>query len=211
MTATTPRRVTAFVDGFNLYHAVDGLGADHLKWLDLVRLLTIFAGPTDQLSVKYFSAYATWKPDAYRRHRAYVQALERCGVDAIMGQFKQKDRRCRKCGDTWLAHEEKETDVNIGLHMLNLAHKSAYDVALLVSNDSDLAPVVRMVRAEYGGLIIRVLTPPNRHTSLELADAADGETRKIQRVHIERSLLPERIPARGSLPEVIRPLKYSPP
>ena len=36
-------RVIAFVDGFNLYHAVHDTGQDHLKWVNLKSLCTEFA------------------------------------------------------------------------------------------------------------------------------------------------------------------------
>jgi hypothetical protein len=60
-------RVAAFVDGFNLYHALRDLKLDHLK---------------------------TWQPDSYRRHREYVRALQAIGVKVVMGRFKGEDRRC---------------------------------------------------------------------------------------------------------------------
>ncbi len=27
-------RIIAYIDGFNLYHAIDSLGKPHLKWLE---------------------------------------------------------------------------------------------------------------------------------------------------------------------------------
>jgi hypothetical protein len=36
-------RVTALIDGFNLYHTLDGLGQHHLNWLDLRALCEEFA------------------------------------------------------------------------------------------------------------------------------------------------------------------------
>ena len=68
-------RVAAFIDGFNLYHAILNLRAPHLKWLDLWALSDAFVLRRTQLltDVYYFSAYATWLPGAYRRHRTYVR------------------------------------------------------------------------------------------------------------------------------------------
>src|SRR3982751_2313408 len=105
-------RVTAFIDGFNLYHAVDDLHLNHLKWVNLRLLCEQFA-PAPRYSlgqIIYCSAFATWLPDAYKRHREFVSALEAAGVTPIMGRFKVKDRRCRLCGQTGQYHEEKETD-----------------------------------------------------------------------------------------------------
>jgi uncharacterized LabA/DUF88 family protein len=44
-------------------------------------------------------------------------------------------------------NEEKGSDVNLALHLLNDAWQDAFDCAVVVSNDSDLAEALRMVKA----------------------------------------------------------------
>lgn len=44
--------------------------------------------------------------------------------------------------------EEKETDVNVAVHMVAGALKNRYDTALVVSGDTDMVPAMRMVRSE---------------------------------------------------------------
>ena len=129
-------RVIAFVDGFNLYHAIDDLKQNHLKWVNLWVLCANFAPqPLLQLTkVHYFSAYATWKPSSYKRHREYVKALVAAGVVPVMGKFKEKTRTCPDCHQTRIYHEEKETDVNIALALLTGALKDEYDRALLIGD-----------------------------------------------------------------------------
>ena len=54
-------RIRAYIDGYNLYHALLRLGGSHLKWLDLSALMSRFV-PTKSaqlVGVHYFSAYAT--------------------------------------------------------------------------------------------------------------------------------------------------------
>jgi uncharacterized LabA/DUF88 family protein len=206
------KRVAAFVDGFNLYHAINDTGADYLKWLDLRKLCENFA-PLPQWrldEVFYFSAYATWLPGPYARHRTFVQALESTGVTAIMGEFKEKSRRCRACGNRWRDHEEKETDVNIALWMLRAAGKDRFDRALLVTGDSDLTPAVTMVRELYPEKEIQVLAPlGGQRRSSSLGQATGRPVKDIKRIHLERSLFPEVVSgATGSLQ---RPAKYDPP
>ena len=93
------KRTYVYVDGFNLYHAINDLRDDSLKWLCLRRLSENLIRPDEELSkVKYFSAYATWMPDAYARHRAYISALQAEGVQFIQGQFKKKYLKCKVCG-----------------------------------------------------------------------------------------------------------------
>jgi uncharacterized LabA/DUF88 family protein len=207
-------RIVAFIDGFNLYHAINDLGRPHLKWIDLLTLSTRFAAQTYQQvrSVFYFSAFATWLTGPFARHRAFVEALNAKGVVTVMGRFKEKDRYCHQCGSRWKAHEEKETDVNLALYLLNEARKDTYDHAFVVSNDSDLVPAVRMVKAEFPGKRIRILTPPGKKTSMDLVDAAGGRmfVRTIKESHLAKALLPSRLLAPdGST--ITRPKEYDPP
>ena len=46
--------------------------------------------------------------------------------------------------------EEKGSDVNLGTHLLMDAFDDLFDVAVVVSNDSDLAEPIRMVRQRFG-------------------------------------------------------------
>lgn len=205
------KRAAAFVDGFNLYHALDSLQDPALKWLDLWRFCERFTGTLELRQVFYFSAYATWLPASYKRHRTYVTALEQVGVANVMGHFKSKDRVCRHCKTRSKSYEEKQTDVNVALHLLNEARKDSYDCALLVSNDSDLVPAIRMLREEFPGKWARVITPPTKCTSKALVQAAGGmqNVRTAKRAHVASALLPERL----RLPNghyVIRPQEYDP-
>ncbi len=207
-------RVVAFVDGFNLYHALNALQKPHLKWVNLWELASLYAAQPDQkvVTVYYFSAYATWLPRPHARHQRYVAALEAVGVKPVMGNFKEKDRACRNCSATWKGHEEKETDVNIALYVINGAYKDEFDHAFIVSNDSDLAPVVRMLRNEFPHKRVRIITPPKRTSSKELVNAAGGRryVRTIKESRVARSLLPETL-QHPSGRTVRRPHEYDPP
>jgi uncharacterized LabA/DUF88 family protein len=208
-------RVQAFVDGFNLYHAIADIRRNHLKWVNLRSLISTFTDPTqhDLREVFYFSAFATWLPAQLIRHRKYVEALKAHGVTPVMGQFKAKDRSCKACGHTWTGHEEKETDVNIALWLLREAYKDNFDEAFVVSRDSDLTPAVRMVAAEFPHKSIKIVSPPNAGHSKEMAQiVGDKKLASIKVIHLERSLLPATIisPDTG-LPLVQRPAEYDPP
>lgn len=90
-------RVICFVDGFNLYHAIDAIGKPYLKWLDLRLLIIHLTRSKSQIitQILFFSAHPTWKPDSYSRHRNYIAALLATGVTPIMGQFKNKPKQCK--------------------------------------------------------------------------------------------------------------------
>lgn len=208
-----PIRTIAFVDGFNLYHALDGLRANHLKWLDLRAMLRNFALPPlfSLDRILYFSALASWLPDHAGRHEAYVRALQATGVEPIMGKFKQKERECKKCGNTWISHEEKETDVSIAIFLLDLAQRDQFDRALLVTADSDLCPAARMVLERFPAKEIKVITPPGRWSSRELETATGRDATKIRPIHIVRSLLPAQVVDASGTVVAVRPSQYDPP
>jgi uncharacterized LabA/DUF88 family protein len=207
-------RVIAFVDGFNLYHAVKDLQQNHLKWLNLRALCEQFL-PSSKFNltrVLYFSAFATWLTDAYAKHRMYVKALQSTNVEPIMGKFKEKDRRCLVCGSTWKGHEEKETDVNIALCLMANAVQNQYDRALLVTGDSDIAPAVRMTSTMFPNKEFRLLTPVGRRHSMELLQAVGGKKHcsTMKPVHLQRALFPDEVlDASGKL-VAKRPLEYTP-
>lgn len=198
-------KTNVYIDGFNLYHAIDELGDETLKWVDLNLLAKKMLNKYQVLGeVKYFSAYATWRPDSYKRHRDYVAALEAQGVIAIMGRFKEKRMKCKAiCGEVYVTHEEKETDVNIGAYLVADALRGAFDTALVVSADTDLAAVVRLAR-DLVGTDKRICTvaPPGRYArSREL-----GHLFAITQGKIRASQLPDVVQTAHGLVE--RPSKY---
>ena len=204
-------RVRAYVDGYNLYHAIKRLRDPHLKWVDLWKLVDRFVpNRTAQLvGVDYFSAYATWLPPQMARHKAYVAALEVQGVRPIMSSFKEKDRRCPSCGHGYKGHEEKETDVRIALAILNDARLDLYDRAVIVSRDSDIVPAAELVKAAFPEKEVYALAPPSLGHSNEMLRLCNGK-QKIKRKHVEESLLPAQLVDRAGNP-IARPVEYDPP
>ncbi len=206
------QRVICFIDGFNLYHAINRLKLPHLKWLNLWSLSSVFIRPKSQklVDVIYFSAYADWLPQSKKRHHQYVKALVSSKVSTVLGKFKQKDRKCPKCKHMWCGHEEKETDVNIALAMLDLAYKDKFDHAFLISNDSDLAPAIHMVRKNFPQKLITTIVPPHYTHSNELIKAS-SEKAKITVNHLERCLFPQVIYDAGGNIVVSCPVEYNLP
>ena len=203
----TPKRVTVYVDGFNLYHSLDDLHQDHLKWLNLWSLsekLLPEDGSEILTTVKYFSAYATWREHSMRRHQRYVDALKAHGVDVILGRFKEKRNRCLSCNARYISHEEKETDVNIGAHLMADALKNRFERALIISADTDINGVVDLARSEADGKIIHIVSPPERRSRNRKALFA------ISKGKVKDSLLPETVTTcDGRI--ILRPDVYMPP
>ena len=198
-------KVNVYIDGFNLYHAIDELNDESLKWVDLNLLSKNILNKYQVLGeVKYFSAYATWRPTSYKIHRDFVAAIKASGVIPIMGRFKVRKIKCQAtCGEEYITHEEKETDVNIGAHLIADVLQEKFDTALIISADTDLAATIRLAREVSGNKKrINAVAPPGRFArSREL-----GHLFEITKGKIRASLLPRKIETEDRI--IIRPKKY---
>lgn len=173
-------RVYVLVDGFNLYHAVDELGVPGLKWLNLAKLAKSLSVSVSRRlgvaevvveKVQYFSAVAEWNRDKAGRHKRYIKALKRFDVECTLGSFKLGRHTCRAdCGQSFQRHEEKQTDVNMALALALGASRDLYDLAIVISNDTDFAPAIQ-VATGYGKKVA-VVTPPGRKPQHELSQKA---------------------------------------
>ena len=88
--------------------------------------------------------------------------------------------------------EEKGSDVNLAVHLLNDCWLNAYDCAVVVSNDGDLAEAMRLVRGRHPKLIGLVI-PGNGRSSVQLRATSDF-TRRIRESALRSSQLPDLIP-----------------
>ena len=195
------RKTSFFIDGFNVYHSLkpydqnshryDTKYNKHL-WLNFMKLANRYVKKNDELSeVFYFTALAYWRPEAEARHKIFISALENEGVKVIQGKFKEKDRFCKYCGASYKYHEEKETDVNIAVHLLNEAYKNTFDKAIIITNDTDLIPAIRVAKSSFPKKRFGVLFPIDRWSS-ELSKACDFWL-KINRKDLNACQFPETI------------------
>ena len=212
------QRVACFIDGFNLYHAIDELNqfnrgnSHHLKWLDLKKMATALIRPSKEeiSAVYYFSAYAFWLPDKEARHREYVAALQASGVTVKLGEFKNNYRSCKRCSSKWTEHEEKQTDVNLALELLNRAWLKEFDKAIVITADTDIVPVLEMIKRDHSSLELVAAIPQGRYgNAIALRNACHSSVR-IKETHLSSSLLPEFVYHEGQL-VATRPPRYEPP
>jgi uncharacterized LabA/DUF88 family protein len=156
-----------FIDGFNLYHALDYLedAPDHsryhkYKWISLLKLCSHYLRGEDKLQkIIYYTTLATWDKGKTERHRLFIKAQENEGVEIVYGRFKEKERKCKLCNRVYRGREEKETDVNIALGLYDSAFKDLYDKAVIVSGDSDLLPAIRIIHGTFPGKVIGIVVP----------------------------------------------------
>ena len=80
---------------------------------------------------------------------------------------------------------EKGSDVNLAAHLLNDAWKDLFDVAVVISNDSDPATPINMVKTERRKIIFLVC-PSTHKVARDLFRAANG-ARRIREEHLEKA------------------------
>lgn len=155
-----------YVDGFNLYHAIDELKTPHLKWLDLWVLAQSFLRPDEKLrGVVYFTAVADWNPDKARRHRKYISALRARGVEVVESRFQRVTKPCRAWGRSCPFQEEKETDVALASRVLVDAFTRArLAKQIVVTADTDHVPMFKHLRASCPEIHLMLAIPPGRST-----------------------------------------------
>lgn len=170
--------VIAYVDGFNLYFGLKSKGWRKYYWLDLWALAERFLKPGQALvEVVYCTSKIKNDPGAIQRQLTFLDALQayRPGVEVVFGHFLAKNDTCRQCGNTYTRHEEKKTDVNIACHLLTDAMDCRFDIALLLSADSDLVPPVEVVRQRWPQKKVIAVFPPDRRSDA-LKRACNGQT-----------------------------------
>ncbi|ACL74015.1 conserved hypothetical protein [Thioalkalivibrio sulfidiphilus HL-EbGr7] len=196
-------RTIVYIDGFNFYYG--SLKGTDYKWLDLEALFVRVLGERNNLvRIKYFTAKVqptAQDPDVSIRQATYLRAIQKHSpkVEVYYGHFLRHRVSMENANPpprlvhVW-KNEEKGSDVNLALHVLNDAWQDAYDCAVIVSNDSDLAESLRLVKTHHDK-VIGLVTPgaPKRKTSAQLKRYADF-VRPIRRWALEQSLLPDPIP-----------------
>ena len=199
MAVSVVKRSVVCIDGFNLYYgAVRGTP---YRWLDLERFFRLARPHDDIQAIRYFTALISGPTRPHQE--TYLQALATLPlVEIVLGRFKTKRIRCRveACSYTgnrlFPQEEEKHTDVNIGVRMLDDAYQDVCDRFILVSGDSDLVPAVRMVKTRFPSKEVILYVPatnPVRGAAVELRAAADKD-RLLPLQLLTRAQLPARVP-----------------
>lgn len=161
-------KTNIYIDGFNLYYGA--LKGTPYKWLNVAKLRQLLLPNNQTHSIKYFTATVTDRPndlDQSRRQQKYFRALETIpNLKIILGHFLTQKCVMPLAGQAAghpkfvkvIKTEEKGSDVNLAVHLLNDAHKRDYEVAVLITNDSDLLEAIRIVRYELH-LPVGILNP----------------------------------------------------
>lgn len=176
------QRTFVYVDGFNLFYRC--LKGTPYKWLDLLKLFRSVLRPTnDIVRIRYFTADVSGKRDPAKplHQQAYMRALSTVPQVSIhKGRFQFSTKWATVAnppadfikpvpvGVFVEKAEEKGSDVNLGAYLVRDAFRNEFDVAVVVSNDTDLVEPIRIVAARRqlhpsASIRLRRLVPDPRH------------------------------------------------
>lgn len=194
-------RTSIYIDGFNLYYrAVRGTP---FKWLDLKQVCERLLDPKHRIvAVNYYTAPVSGKRDPGQpvRQQSYLRALRAVipGLAVHQGHFLTHEISAplarplagKPATVRILKTEEKGSDVNLAVHLLNDAWRDVYDCAVVVSNDSDLAESMRLVRLHHPGKVIGLIFPRQSGPGARHAHPSRELTRHAHFVkHLGKSVL----------------------
>jgi uncharacterized LabA/DUF88 family protein len=195
-------RTSVYIDGFNFYHGA--VKDTPYKWLDFSTLFRHLLSPKNQIiSIKYFTALVSGKfdPDQPIRQKTFLRAIQKYipQLSVYYGHFLSHEifaplakPEGNKRFVRIIKTEGKGSDVKLAIHILNDAWLDLYDCVVIVSNDSDLAESLRLVKEQHNK-IIGLITPGKGHPSRELLKYADF-TKRIRKGVLAISQLPNPIP-----------------
>ncbi len=186
MTQEPMLRANIYVDGFNFYY-----GAlkhrPHLKWLDYRALAEELLSGYEINTVRYFTAPALNRlndKSASQRQGVYLQALEEnSAIEIYKGQFKESPAwlplaKELKEGNLKFVQVmktvEKGSDASLAAYLVRDSCHREMDVALVMSNDSDLQTPVDI--AEQEGITVITVNPHEQRNQQRVLRSSDKRT-----------------------------------
>lgn len=145
------RRTIVYIDGFNFYYGC--IRHTPYRWLDLLGFSQAMLPKNDVVLVKYFTAVVKPTDGEAKRIRqlTYLRALATLPrVRVYLGSFQShvvhRPLADGKGSAEIIDTKEKGSDVNLATELLVDGFCDAYEVAVVISNDSDLTAPIRAVR-----------------------------------------------------------------
>ena len=191
-----------YVDGFNLYYSLLRIKPLAPKWLDIKSMCELMVRDIDIERIKYFTARVSETPDDADkpiRQQIYFRALRSIPeLEIYYGHFMRHIVRqplgiCKSsplCFVDVQKTEEKGSDVNLASHLLHDAHLGRFELAIVVSGDSDLVEPIRMVTKDLGQKVCVI--NPNPKPSKQLRKFATFY-RTLEKSAIHKAQFPESI------------------
>jgi hypothetical protein len=211
-----PPRVNVYFDGFNFYYGCfknpQRMDWKPFKWLNLAEFVAKIFPHYHVNRIRYFTALVKsdlHDPDQPVRQQAYLRALRTLpNLTVHEGRFFRSAKKRYEADPSSfirpyipiaadpinmvgiIEEEEKGSDVNLASYLLVDGFAGEYDIAIVVSNDSDLAEPIRLVRSILGRQVI--LLNPRKKTANDLQGIAD-QYRVIRLGPIQSSQFPDEL------------------
>lgn len=209
-------KVAVYIDWFNMFHHMKRMYWKKYYRLDYKKLAKQFIWHNEKLiKVEYFTAYFFPDKQWMERHKTYVEALNMRWVQTILGKYQevtksftnQKNNIIKFIYNNFIKllpfsrqkkfipyriefknYEEKRTDVNVAIHILQDGLLDVYEKAIIISWDSDVSPAIKSVKKIKWEKEFLLLLPPwaKWHTMEKSCDSVS----QIEEQHLKNSLLP---------------------
>jgi hypothetical protein len=162
-TLTVRNRCIIYIDGFNFYYGLFK-GRPECKWLNLQSFFEQLRINEDVIKIKYFTAIVDERLPISRkrdRQKRYLNALSSLPkFELILGFFQDREKTCRAdCKQVYIQPEEKKTDVNLSVALIDDAIKNRADSMVIVTGDSDIQPAIAWVHTNYPKITLTVYVP----------------------------------------------------
>lgn len=165
-----------YIDGFNLYFG--SVKKTPFKWLNISEMCRLMLPKHNIEAIKYYTALVKplpHDPKQPMRQQTYLRALQTLpNVTVVYGHFLShivkmplayhKGKKLKYVDI--IKTEEKGSDVNLATHLLDNAYQGDFDIAVIVSNDSDLVEPVKIVKDKLKKKV--GILNPHKHPSQEL-------------------------------------------
>ncbi|TET25951.1 MAG: NYN domain-containing protein [Candidatus Bathyarchaeum sp.] len=156
------KKLMILIDGQNIYYGCKGFRSDYKYNIEkLVEVLSNLKSDRELIDVRY---YGSLKPvdknkpndeERFRKQQGFYESLK-YKYTTFIKRTKMKETKCRICGKTFLESKEKGVDVSVASDLLLYGLLREYDVAILVSGDSDFAPVIRKLRDRHPSIRVEI-------------------------------------------------------
>lgn len=162
-------KANIYVDGFNLYYGA--VKDTPFRWLDIAVLCSLLL-PRDNIhQIKYFTALVDphpTDPGQRTRQETYLRALATIpNLTTFFGFFLTHEVTMPLVGGgsaRVVKTEEKGSDVNLATQLLQDVYHDDFEIAVIISNDSDLLMPIQVVTREFNKPV-GLLNPQKRVSS----------------------------------------------
>jgi uncharacterized LabA/DUF88 family protein len=156
------------------------------------------------VGIKYFTAEikaTDGRTNSPQKQQTYIRAIKEFipNLEVKYGYFSSHTIRMPSANPPpntveVIKTEEKGSDVNLAVQLINDAWLNRYDSAIIVSNDSDMAESMRMVRKHHPEKVLGLITPGKNTRTSEQLKVHSHFVRKLHSSILKKSQLPDTIP-----------------